>query len=151
MSRSGYSEDGWDCESNWPMICWRGAVTAATNGKRGQELLKELLAALDAMPLKRLASGSFATHKGEFCTLGVLGAKRGMNMSNLNKVVEECDGSYGDGVAREAAKEFGIARALAGEIMYYNDEGCAFSGDETPENRWRRMRAWIAKQIKEPA
>lgn len=29
MSRSGYTDD---CESDWGMICWRGAVKAAIRG-----------------------------------------------------------------------------------------------------------------------
>jgi len=47
MSRSGYSDD---CDDQWSLICWRGAVKSAIRGKRGQAFLKEMLAALDALP-----------------------------------------------------------------------------------------------------
>ena len=50
MSRSGYSDEG----SSWDTIRWRGAVAAALRGKRGQQVLAEILAALDAMPEKEL-------------------------------------------------------------------------------------------------
>lgn len=111
MSRSGYSED---IEDTWAHIRWRGAVESAIRGKRGQALLRELIEALDAMPDKRLSSGSFATAEGEFCTLGALGAKRGTKMDDLGDE-DDCD-------PREVGRRFGIARALAAEIMFLNDE-----------------------------
>ena len=45
MSRSGYSTDLDDQALN----LWRGTVHRAIHGKRGQAMLRELLAALDAM------------------------------------------------------------------------------------------------------
>jgi hypothetical protein len=53
MGRAGYSED---CDG-WALIRWRGAVTSAIRGKRGQAFLREMLDALDALPVKRIASG----------------------------------------------------------------------------------------------
>ena len=44
------------------------------------------------------------------------------------------------------APAFGIADAMAREIVYWNDEGGP--GCESPEHRWRRMREWVAAQIK---
>lgn len=158
MSRSGYSDD---CEN---LELYRNAVERALNGKRGQTLLRELLEALDAMPDKRLYRGSFATGAGEFCTLGVLGAKRGTKMDDLG------DEDYCEpGVV---GQRFGIARSMAAEIMYENDE--EYSDDWTyvdvvvcgpirrwesherrmrvpaldgPERRWRRMRKWVSDQL----
>ena len=46
MSRSGYGDD----IGQWDLIRWRGAVQSAMCGKRGQAFLKEMLAALDALP-----------------------------------------------------------------------------------------------------
>jgi hypothetical protein len=108
MSRHGYS-DG--CDDNWALIRWRGAVNSAIRGKRGQQALKEIAAALDALPEKELASESLVTPDGEFCTLGALGRVRGMDMGQI------------DPDDREAvAKAFGISEAMAAEIMYLNDE-----------------------------
>ena len=50
MSRSAYSDDLEDDVMN----LWRGAVMSAIRGKRGQQLLRDLRDALDAMPEKRL-------------------------------------------------------------------------------------------------
>ena len=44
---------------------------------------------------------------------------------------------------------FGIARALACEIAYENDEGGTMR--ETPTERWQRMRKWVTDHIRESA
>lgn len=131
MSRSGYNEDGDYTE--WSMICWRGAVASATRGRRGQALLKETLEALDKIESKRLVKNDLAKD-GEFCTLGALGAARGIDMTQLDP--EDYD---------SVANTFGVAGALAREIMYMNDD----YRKETPEDRWVRMRIWVESQIKE--
>ncbi len=161
MSRSGYNEE--DCD-NWALIKWRGQVASATRGKRGQALLRELLAALEAMPEKKLYSGSFATADGEFCTLGVLGAKRGTKMDDLGDAYAGCDTDL-------VGERFGIARQLAAEIMFYNDEAIGdwdwidveINGPLRPfdrrtqsvrvptvdaaSRRWAFMREWVEKHI----
>lgn len=133
MSRSGYSDD---CDG-WELICWRGAVNSAIRGKRGQRTLHEILAALDAMPVKALAAESLVTADGQCCTLGVLGAQRGI-------ALDELDPEDPDGVAQA----FGIAPALAKEIVFENDEGGHWK--ELPDRRWERMRAWVVSNIKTP-
>lgn len=154
MSRSGYSED---CDDNWALIRWRGAVASAIRGKRGQAFLREALAALDAMPVKELAADSLANHAGQFCTLGAVGAARGVELAKL----EEQDRDV-------IAAAFGIPEALAAEIMFENDErerrvyverhGPPRGGydpyglgwdvhDATGAERWARMRKWVADQI----
>lgn len=134
MSRSGYSDD---CDGR-ELALWRGAVNQAIKGKRGQAFLREALVALDAMPEKRLTTDSLhEPETGEFCTLGAVGAARGMDMAPLQY-------SEREGVA----KAFGISPALAAEIMFENDDHdswCLRPG--TPEQRWERMRAWVASQI----
>lgn len=159
MSRSGYSDD---CDG-WALIRWRGAVQSAIKGKRGQQALREIVAALDALPEKRLASGSLQTDDGEFCTLGALGRARGLDMTPI------------DPEDRSAvADAFGVAEALAAEIMYENDEDYFGGSDrdyfnftvcgpmrpwerhtqlrwrtdpKAAERRWSRMRAWVASHI----
>jgi hypothetical protein len=162
MSRSGYSDD----IDGWALIRWRGAVTSAIRGARGQAMLRELVKALDALPEKSLCSGDLVTADGDYCTLGALGLARGMDMTKI------------DPEDRTAvAQAFGIAEALAAEIMFENDEGGYSADDQQYFNflvcgpmrpweshlqlrwktnprggqiRWSRMRAWAVANLKTP-
>lgn len=84
MSRSGYTDDGLD---SWQVIRWRGAVASAIRGRRGQALLTELLAALDAMPVKELIKEQLV-EDGAVCALGALGRARGVDMSAIGAVAQ---------------------------------------------------------------
>jgi hypothetical protein len=131
MSRSNYSDD-YDQQQ---LAMWRGQVASAIRGKRGQAFLRDLLAALDAMPEKRLITNSLEA-AGEVCAIGSLGRARGIDMSNIDPEDSET-----------VAGTFNIADQLAREVVYENDEGTW--KPETPEERWSRMRAWVASQIKD--
>jgi hypothetical protein len=136
MSRSGYVDvDDLDACDQGSQNLWRGTVMRAFRGKRGQAFLIEMHAALDAMPAKRLIAKEIVNDRGEACAIGVVALSRGIDVSNLDST---------DGDAVGAA--FGVAQSLAREIEYMNDE--AGYTTETPEERWRRMRAWVAAQIK---
>jgi hypothetical protein len=178
MSRSGLSYDG-DYD-NWSTICWQGALASAKRGKKGQAFLKELLAALDAMPVKRLirndlvVDGSMPLYKdhdvivgadelvardgtvrgmGEVCALGALGMVRGLDMSEIDPE---------DHVS--VAALFEVNEKIVQDIVDTNDRMLDFhwvdgKRDEdgkwidgykvpiTPEERWQKMRDWIAEQI----
>jgi hypothetical protein len=138
MSRSQYHDD----LDPLDLGRWRGQVASAIRGKRGQRLLRDLLAALDAMPDKSLIVAELETD-GEVCALGALGRARGMDMSELDPDEPE-----------DVAAAFDIAEQLAREIVWVNDEcggGKIVAGKwqpETHEERWTRVRAWVAKQIR---
>lgn len=164
MSRSGYVDD-----DDGALNLWRGAVNRALKGKRGQALLRELVMALDAMEDKRLYPGSFATAEGQFCTFGVLGARRGTKMDDLGDE-DDCDPEL-------VALRFGVAPAMAAEIMFLNDEHLVGThkwidveicgpmrhhrpdwgnhirrvqvyNDEHPKKRWEAMREWAVSKLK---
>lgn len=132
MSRSGYTEDD-GCFAEWSMICWRGAVASAIRGRRGQAFLREMLAALNAMESKRLIAHKLAEDNA-VCAIGSVGMARGVDMSKLDPE------DY-----TSIAQTFGVAEAMAREIMYLNDEGFY---SETAEMRYDRMRRWIEAEIK---
>jgi hypothetical protein len=140
MSRSGYNMDG-DIDP-WGLIRWRGAVNSAIRGKRGQLALQEMAAALDALPAKELAAHSLVAADGACCTLGALGIARGMNLTAIG--ANDPDDVDMDAVA----SAFGIAPALAREIVFENDEG--HWQHESPRDRWQRMRTWVSRKIATP-
>lgn len=140
MSRAGYTED---CENNWDQIMWRGQVTSAMRGKRGQAFLIELVAALDAMPEKKLIRHELIETKdgapvsSNVCAIGSVGIARGVELEKIDPYDYD-----------RIATTFGIAHQLVREIEYENDEGNYYK--ESPQSRWCRVRAWARKNIKNP-
>lgn len=124
MGRSGYSDEHEESELNL-YLC---AVESAIRGKRGQQFFRDLIAALDAMPVKELITGELED-KGAVCALGRLGQSRSLDMSNVDTTDSDTLGDL-----------FVIARSLADDFGYYPNE--------TPAERWTRMRAWATENIK---
>ncbi len=129
MSRSGYS---YDYEH---MELYRRTVENAMNGKRGQTFLRELLEALDALEDKKLIVGALKDDRG-VCAIGAVGLRRGIDMSGMDPEDPDLIGS-----------SFGIARAMAAEIEFENDE--AYCGVETDEERFQRVRKWVVENLRE--
>lgn len=126
-------------------------------------MLRELLAALDAMPEKRLIARELHAD-GDFCALGVVGAARGIDMEKLDPEDWEA-----------VAEAFGIAPCMVREIVFENDESIdefdwidvelvgpvrphhpdfgrnirtvRVPAQRAEERRWRHMREWVASQI----
>jgi len=134
MSRSGYSD-----EYEETVNLWRGTVARAIKGKRGQAFLKEMLGALDALPEKKLVANELVEKDGCVCALGAVGRARGMDMKDIDP--EDHEG---------VAHKFGMAHALACEVMYVNDEMGPYTRTETSEERFVRVRAWVAEKINSP-
>lgn len=131
MSRSGYYDD---CDG-WDLIRWRGAVASAMRGARGQAFLKEMAAALEVMPEKKLIAEELES--GDYvCAIGAVGRARGTPMAGIDPE------NY-----TKIARTFGISEALAREVMFENDG----RRRESPEERWVRMRTWVRNHIKQEA
>lgn len=149
MSRSGYNDNYCDDEP-CQFAMYRGMVASATRGRRGQALLKDILIAMNGMPVKRLVADDLEQADGSVCAIGAAGRLRGVDMSGLDP--ED---------AESVAGRFNIADCLAREIVWMNDENdytkerVYESGrwrwrPETPEERFTRMRKWVRSQIKDP-
>lgn len=132
MSRSGYSED---CDN---LAMWRGMVASSIRGKRGQQLLRDLAAAMDAMPVKELIKDELEEN-GAYCALGVVGAARGIDLSKIDPHDPE-----------QVSKTFNIAECLAQEIEFVNDDDFSYQ-HETPAERWTRVRGWVTEHLRPPA
>lgn len=139
MSRSGYSDDYGGGPT--PPDFYQQAVKRSLQGKRGRAFLEEMARGLDAMPEKRLIAGDLVTPEGECCAMGVVCKARGLN-------VEQVDPHE----AERVAELVNIAPAMVREIAYQNDDDFGEEKErrgkaETPEERWLRMRAWVAAQL----
>lgn len=133
MSRSEYQDD-WD-GGDVPPDFYRRAVKNALTSKRGQSFLRELADTLDAMPEKRLIDFQIVDDKSNFCALGTIMAKRGIDHTQF--ILTDADA---------IGKSLRIAPCVVREIEWVNDEAGPVT--ETEENRWIRVREWVAKQIK---
>lgn len=131
--RCGYSDELDQRE----LAMWRGRVASSIRGKRGQKLLRELLAALDAMPEKRLIREELVDGDGDVCLLGAAARARGI--PNIAAIDPEDHDSLG--------KLFNVAPCLIQEIEFANDD--EWGGSITPEHRFERMRKWLLENIRE--
>jgi len=132
MSRSGYRDD-FDPSDNPACLLWPSIVRKAINGKRGQKFLKELRGFMDVMPSKRIIRNKLINAEGECCTIGVFCKAKNIDVNF----------DYHD--PTEVGASVGIARSMAAEIEYMNDEWNP--PGETPEKRWIRMRKWVDEKI----
>jgi hypothetical protein len=137
MGRHGLCDSS-DIEDTLQFGRWRGAVASAIRGRRGQQFLRELLTALDALPLPRLIAKDLQNDHGETCALGSVGKCRGLNMSEID--IED----YG-----QVAQEFDLNEKLAQEVMFVNDEW-GYGGNTVPamERRFKVVREWALSNIR---
>lgn len=138
MGRHGYHDD----LDQRDLAMWRGRVASAIRGKRGQAMLRELRDALDSMPEKRLIARVLQTKAGECCTLGRLAAVKGMDYTEYED--DEC---AQQDLRDDLSVGLNVSACLIQEVEYENDEG---AWEETPEQRWTRMRAWVERQLAKP-
>lgn len=155
MSRNSCTDE-WDGDDVLAYGRQRGAISSAIRGRRGQAFLRELLAALDAMPVKELVEQELDAD-GRYCALGAVGKARGTDLAALNPENQE-----------QVADVMGIARALAGEITWVNDmhtptdmwldfdgpperwrspPGDFVPDPEAPAKRWQTVREWVVSQL----
>lgn len=162
MSRSGYGDWDYCLEDQRRANLYRGTVSRSIRGKRGQQLLRRIVAALDAMPLKELEADTFGQSGGCACTLGALARHEGIDVSQFEPDHGDFETEPVD--AEPLGHLLDAAPTLIREIMYANDEspyrafvtgwhiGPALPPDiqakRDRERRWRIMRDWCEARIR---
>jgi hypothetical protein len=159
--------DNYECDDTASFLrgcAFEANAHRALFGKKGQRFLRELEAALLAMPEKRLSDGRLARTTvvgtelvGECCALGAValqrevaaGTPRPVAMQELalvSKPDDEDDESY-DGweMTGHAADILGIVKPLAWTVVCANDE---YSRSDSPEDRWQYMLKWARSRIR---
>lgn len=155
MSRIRDDFDYMDAEQQARVNLWRGNLHRQIRSKRGQAFLKELLAAIEVLPDKRLASGVIAKPDGPVCSLGAMALARRIAsgedprlvLDELSSIiVDDSDERWkGEEIEEWAKQELACPSHLAWEIPFVNDYGSFHS--ETPESRYERMVAWTRAKI----
>ncbi len=151
MSRSGYSYDGWDSDGAAAM--WAGWVANAFRSFAGRAFLRELIAALDAMPVKELIAGEIE-QDGQVCALGAVARRRGLSREALPLDVSDYEA---------VAEAFALSEYIVREVVDKNDDGGGHRfeivgpmrpglprygwRDDTPAERWQRMRDWAQGRL----
>lgn len=133
---------------------WAYRLRRSVGSKRGQAFLRELLAALDAVPGHRLIGGSMKAEGSNVCALGAYAAWREMNERGITwrgavRELPRADGDDDEGwlvTCRLVRDRYDVAWTLAYEIAEFNDENAASATDD-PADRWRDVRDYVAGLI----
>lgn len=173
MSRSHYSDDYGD-DFPGQIDLYRANVDRAFYSKAGRAKLAELLAALDAMPVKALADEVFIEKRpahearpgASMCALGVWAATK------LGDGARELFGeSEPDSLdTAETLTKLGWPKLVVYDVIHENDDPeryhwvtvpgpnrrwepfpVRYRQQETDGERWQRVRDWVARKLHEIA
>jgi hypothetical protein len=153
-----------DCDdpASWLRgYAWVANTKRHLEGAKGQAALKELEAALLALPEKKLLYSEFIIGpdsddpNGGVCAMAAIALKRKMDtglsrreavLAILNEVPGSVmDDSDSEGVAATAAY-LGLKHVFAYAVIEQNDE---YGGRRTlPEDRYKNILAWVQARIK---
>lgn len=139
---------------------WARNTRQTFASKRGQQALREIEAALLALPAPRLISGHFfdadpeSETYGEACVLGAYAAYKGVSLDALDYGMNNLPEVTRWGVLRDEAgaqeeaewaeANLGMAYTLAWNLMDQNDE---IFKKLTPEQRYTEMLAFVRSKI----
>lgn len=165
MGRTSWTE--FDGEDSREHALFQGRLSRSLRGKAGQAALRELEAALVAMPEPELYSGVFAQPSGEVCALGALAVAKkvaaGVSRAEALAVCADVDPD----LSEEVGEDLGFPRLVAQAVVWENDEanttvwevaegpahpqrgiypykgGIAYIRDVTPRERYDAMLAWV--------
>lgn len=159
--RISYSEDE---DRPGQFALWQANCRRSLKGKAGQAALRDLEAALLALPDKRLIADRVIDAEGDVCAIGALAKYKGRDLLAEPNLYE--DGEFdGDGEMEEIGMELGMPRLVAWKVVCRNDveiDGhyerlpgpARWYGDYpqvyvpiTPEARYEKMLAWVRAQL----
>jgi hypothetical protein len=141
MSRYCDSDD-YDWEP-WMEGQAAGALRSAIRGSRGQRLLRDLIAGLDALPVPELAAGALEDPEtGCVCALGAVRLQRGPEAVPLRFDPTDEDVDW-----RELAEPFDISETLANAVVSENEYGSKRNDEQSRRRRWLSVRAWAVGNL----
>jgi len=156
VSRFNGDEDYPEYNNAWDL--WNASVNRHLGGAKGQQALRDLRAALLALPEPRLIEGRLADERGCVCTVGALalhrrttaGEPREKVLSDLASLIKpderwnEIDAYESEERTIQCGRDIGLKMTMAVTLAARNDD---ISRDETPEQRFERVLAWVNERI----
>ena len=125
---------------------WEANCQRSLRGKAGQRELRELEAALLALPAKRLVHGVLRTDDGDVCAIGAYGQYKGVDLTEFDPEDESDKVGVAGGMPHLVA--WAVVDLNDGYLgWYYGDVFVRY----TPEQRYDKMLAWVRAQLKEAA
>lgn len=158
MSRIDYV----DCDDNADFLracAFEANTERHLKGEKGQKALRELEAALLALPEKKLLYSEFVVREegkdeeGAVCALGAVALKRrmdkGMTRAQALKEIKEKgplhDGDHPWTGIKKTAEFMDLKVNFVWEVVEKNDEEC--SRNCKPEDRYQHVLEWVQKRI----
>jgi hypothetical protein len=142
MSRLYYDDD-WDYNVEGLQQGW---LRSAIQGKRGQSFLRELVAALDALPTPELSCGALEdAQTGCCCAFGAVRRLRGAENVRLGFHAEEEDIT-----PTYLAEPFGVSETLAWAVVQANEEMHESNTELARRRRWADVRNWAMRNLLPP-
>ena len=137
----------WTGESDDPLDWGRyqAALQSSLRGRRGQQLLRDLIAGLDALPEPELSRGVLADREtGCVCALGAVGLQRGKSFDELAHE----DFTHGAD-PENLAERFDISATLANEIVQINDQWWQeLNQIRAREARFQYVKQWAISHLR---
>lgn len=144
MSR--YAGDNYDEEWNNQWELWQANTLRHFRGRAGQAILRELRDALLALPERKLIHGRLADEQGAVCTIGALALHRGCSIEKLAAMipVDLWDEYEEERATERLGKDLNLRMVMIVALAGENDDPWR---EETDEQRFERVLAWVESQI----
>lgn len=142
MSRLDYG-DGDSYWEPWMDGQQAGALRSATRGKRGQRFLRDLIEALDALPVPELAVGALEDEEtGCCCAFGAVRRHRGAENVPLG-----FDPTREDMPPDSLAQPFDVSQTLAWAVVQANEESSTSNTPDARRRRFKEVRRWAVAKL----
>lgn len=146
-----YSEEDEDFPGQAEL--WQANCERSLKGKKGQASLRDLEAALLALPSPRLIAGELQNKAGEVCAIGALAKFKGHECPIVAYGLDEFGDTEIDPIDVESAtidlaKTLGVPRMVAIAVAAENDAAWVKLDSE---QRYQRVLAWVRQEIQPTA
>lgn len=158
MSRINYSDEE---DRPGQFALWDANCRRSLKGKAGQRELRELKAALLALPEKRLIRDALTDDDGGVCAIACYGRHKGVDLSKFDPEYESDEVGIAGGMPRLVAWRVvalndiildTVWEVAHGPVERYHGSykgGIALIRDVTPEERYDAVLKWVNQQLGE--